>query len=119
MPGWIRRRASHIEPGARVYTDDAKAYQNLSYIYEHESIKHSVGEYVRDQVTTNAIESFWALLKRAHKGTYHKISRKHLHRYVKDFAGRHGIRHLDTWDQMAHVARAMIGKRLPYEKLIA
>ena len=39
---------------------------------------------------TNGIESFWSVLKRAHKGVYHKISHKHLQRYVSEFAGRHG-----------------------------
>ena len=41
---------------------------------------------------TNGIESFWAMLKRAHQGVYHKISPKHLQLYVNEFAGRHGIR---------------------------
>ena len=48
---------------------------------------------------TNGIESFWATLKRAHKGVYHKISPKHLQRYVNDFAAKHGIRSLDTIEQ--------------------
>ena len=38
---------------------------------------------------TNGIESFWSMLKRAHKGTFHKISPKHLQRYVSEFAGKH------------------------------
>ena len=53
--------------GARVYTDDAKAYKGMPF--DHESVRHSVGEYVRDQAHTNGIESFWSMLKRAHKGT--------------------------------------------------
>lgn len=46
------------------------------------------GEYVRDQAHTNGIESFWALLKRGYYGTYHKMSEKHLARYIGEFAGR-------------------------------
>ena len=61
---------------------------------------------------TNGIESFWATLKRAHKGVYHKISVKHLQRYVDEFAGRHGVRELDTLDQMEIIAGMMAGKRL-------
>ncbi len=50
---------------------------------------------------------------------YHQISRKHLHRYVNEFAGRHNIRLLDTMDQMAFVVDGMEGKRLRYADLIS
>ena len=65
-------------------------------------------------IHVNGIESFWSMLKRAHKGTFHKISKKHLHRYVNEFAGRHNIRPLDTLDQMAAIVRGMDHKRLRY-----
>ena len=68
---------------------------------------------------TNGIESFWATLKRAHKGVYHKISAKHLQRYVDEFSGRHGIREADTTDQMHSIVAKMVGKRLTYAKLVA
>ena len=64
----------HAAPDAKVYTDDAAAYKGMSF--EHESVRHSVGEYVRDMAHTNGVESFWSMLKRAHKGTFHKISPK-------------------------------------------
>ena len=49
---------------------------------------------------TNDVESFWCMLKRAHKGTFHKMPPKHLDRYVQEFAGRHNIRDMDTATQM-------------------
>ena len=82
-------------------------------------MKHSVGEYVRDQAHTNGMESFWSMLKRAHKGTFHKISPKHLQRYVNEFAGRHNIRDKDTIDQMYSVVAGMVGRRLMYRDLVA
>ena len=103
--------------GATVYTDDAKAYKGMPF--DHHAVKHSVGEYVRQQAHTNGIESFWSVLKRAHKGVYHKISPKHLQRYVNEFSGRHDIREADTADQMGTVAQGMAGKRLPYRTLVA
>ena len=106
----------HADAFATVYTDDARAYQGLPY--RHESVKHSVGEYVRGQVHTNGVESFWSLLKRAHKGTFHKLSEKHLHRYVGEFAGRHNVRESDTLDQMRNVVAGLVGKRLMYRALI-
>ena len=103
--------------GATVYTDDAAAYKGMPF--DHASVRHSVGEYVDGMAHTNGIESFWSMLKRAHKGVYHKISAKHLQRYVDEFAGRHGVRERDTLDQMRSVVDGMVGKRLMYRDLVA
>ena len=86
--------ADHAAEGATVYTDDATAYKGMPF--KHDSVRHSTGEYVKEMVHTNGIESFWSMLKRAHKGTFHKMSPKHLQRYVNEFAGRHNIRDADT-----------------------
>ena len=102
---------------ATVYTDEAKAYRGLPR--EHVTVRHSVGEYVRDQAHTNGVESFWAMLKRGYHGTYHHFSKKHMNRYVQEFAGRHNIRDLDTIAQMTALARGMVGKRLRYKDLVA
>ncbi len=103
--------------GATVYPDDAAAYKGMPF--DHVSVRHSVGEYVDGMAHTNGIESFWSMLKRAHKGVYHKISAKHLQRYVDEFAGRHGVRERDTLDQMQTVVAGMVGKRLGYKELVA
>ena len=57
LQGFVRE---HAEDGANVYTDDSCAYKSLE---NHESVKHSVGEYVNGQAHTNGVESFWAVLK--------------------------------------------------------
>ena len=106
----------HTAPGATVYSDEAAAYKGLPF--DHEAVMHSVAEYVRDQAHTNGVESFWALLKRAHTGTFHKMSPKHLNRYVQEFAGKHNVREEDTLAQMVTVAAGLIGKRLMYKTLI-
>ena len=106
----------HTAQGAKVYTDEARAYEGLE---NREVVKHSVGEYVREMAHTNGVESFWSMLKRAHKGVYHKLSPKHLQRYVSEFAGRQNIREMDTIRQMEHVVAAMVGRRLMYRDLIA
>ncbi len=115
LQGFVRENTA---PGATVYTDEAAAYKGMDE-FIHEAVNHGVGEYVRQQAHTNGIESFWAVLKRAHKGVYHKFSPKHLHRYVADFAGRHGIRERDTIDMMGGLVAGMVGKRLTYASLIA
>ena len=107
---------NNADLGATVYTDEAGGYKGLPF--RHKAVKHSVGEYVKDRAHTNGIESFWALLKRGYHGTYHQMSRKHLHRYVNEFAGRHNARGSDTIDQMKKAARGMNHKRLRYQDLI-
>lgn len=72
--------AERTREGATVYTDDASVRRGLPRI--HETVRHSVADYVRGQAHTNGMESFWFVLKRAHKGVFHKISPKHLQRYV-------------------------------------
>ena len=103
--------------GATVYTDDAAAYKGIPF--DHASVRHSVGEFVDGMAHTNGIESFWSMLKRAHKGVYHKMSAKHLQRYVDEFAGRHGIREQGTTTQMQSIVAGMVGKRLMYRDLVA
>ena len=104
--------------GSVVYTDEAAAYQGMPH-RSHWAVKHSVGEYVKRQVSTNGIESFWALMKRGLHGTYHHVSVKHLGRYVGEFSGRHNDRPSDTTDQMDHMVKNAVGKRLRYRDLIA
>ena len=87
--------------------------------FYHEKVNHNVAEYVRGQAHTNGVESFWSMLKRAHIGMFHKMSSKHLDRYVTEFAARHNMREDDTIDQMGAVVLGMDCKRLRYADLTA
>ena len=107
---------AHTRSGAKLYTDEHGAYDGLP---NHETVRHSVHEYVRGPVHTNGMESFWSMLKRAHKGTFHKLSPKHLDRYVQEFGGRHNVRDLDTIKQMSAFVRGAEHQRLRYIDLIA
>ena len=107
---------AHRRKGAKVYTDDAKGYKGLD---NHESVNHSVGEYVREMAHTNGIESFWSMLKRGYTGVYHRMSVDHLERYAVQFAGRHNVRDMDTLDQMGHVLAGLVGRRLMYKELVS
>ena len=113
LKGFVRDR---MADGAAIFTDEARAYMGLP---NHQSVNHGVGEYVDGMAHTNGIESFWAMLKRGYHGTYHQMSRKHLDRYVTEFAGRHNDREWDTADQMRFIAKRMEGKRLRYKDLAA
>ena len=112
LQGFVTGR---VEPGTKIYTDDHRSYLGLE---NHEAVNHSAKEYVNGMVHTNGIESFWALLKRGYVGTYHKMSTKHLNRYITEFSGRHNARPLDTLVQMEQIAQGLVGKHLPYQELI-
>lgn len=76
--------AKTVEAGSIVYTDDHRGYCNLVG-YEHGHVNHGAGEYVGPgDITTNGVESMWAVLKRGLYGTWHHASRKHLERYVNE-----------------------------------
>ena len=105
-----------MDPDSVLLTDQNPSYQGA--VGDHHAVNHSAYEYVRGMAHTNGIESFWATLKRAYKGTFHKLSHKHMSRYVNEFAGRHNVRDRDTLDQMATLTAAMVGKRIEYQTLV-
>ena len=113
LRGFIADRTAR---GVTLYSDESGAYKGLA---NHESVKHSVGQYVSGMAHTNGMESFWSMLKRAHMGTFHKLSPKHLNRYVQEFAGKHNLRDSGTLAQMHAVIARLVGRSLLYRDLIA
>jgi transposase-like protein len=112
----------NIEVGSKLMTDEHACYTDLNGLFfDHSSVNHSAGEYARGAVHTNSIESVWAVLKRGLNGVYHHVSKKHLGRYVDEFAfrlndgnvERHTLRRLDSF------VDAIVGKRITYQELIA
>ena len=77
-----------VKAGSTIYTDDYLGYKNIKKYFKHEVISHGRKEYVRGEVHSNSIESFWALFKRGYMGTYHSMSKKHLQRYLDEFVYR-------------------------------
>lgn len=84
-----------VKKGSKVNTDEASAFRTLTerHGFDHETVDHSAKEYVRGDVHTNTIESFWANVKRGIKGTYVWVSKKHLQTYLREFEYRHNLRH--------------------------
>lgn len=83
---------AHVESGAKLVTDDYRAYNWLDRHYDRKVINHSAKVYVRDDIHTNTIEGFWSQLKRSIRGTYHSVSRQHLQSYVDEFSYRYNQR---------------------------
>ena len=85
--------------------------------YAHRKVNHNIGEYVNGDVHKQTIESFWAILKRAHKGVYHVWSDKHFDLYLREFALRWKLRRLSEGDRIDVFLRHVNGTRLSYEDL--
>jgi transposase-like protein len=75
-------------------TDEYRGYCGVSRFMRHEVVKHKVW-YVDGFRHTNTVESFWALLKRGIVGQYHKVSLRHLNKYVDEFCYRYNHRKND------------------------
>lgn len=106
----------NIRIGATIYTDEHKSYNDL-YRYNRQSVNHSRKEYVRGEIHTNGIESFWALLKRGYYETFHHFPREHAMRYANEFATRLNQNGCDTEDVLAITIKNSVGKNLPYKVL--
>jgi transposase-like protein len=109
----------NVEPGSAIHTDEFAAYHGLDG-FTHESVNHGAGEFVRGDVTTNSIESFFAVFKRGVYGTFHHVSPKHMHRYVDEFAFRlnEGNVKRHTTQRIDSFVDGTASKRLTYKDLI-
>lgn len=85
-------RAS-VEKGSHLNTDEFLSYRTLSDEgFKHSFVKHAIEEYVRDDCHVQSIEGFWSWLKRGIRGTHVWVSKKHLQKYVNEFAFRYNQR---------------------------
>lgn len=107
-----------VAPGATLFTDDARAYWDAPLFWKRTAVNHSAGQYVNGEAHTNSIESFWAIVKRAHYGTYHHWSRKHTGRYIDEMTFKANTVKLSFFDGAAPAYVAgMEGRRLTYKGL--
>src|SRR5712691_6413205 len=84
---------AHIHGATVVYTDEGATSKGLGRMFEkHDMVNHSLGEYVRGDVHTNTIESYFSILKRGIHGVYHHVSQQHLRRYLAEFDFRYNER---------------------------
>ncbi len=108
-----------VETGSTVYTDQSNAYTGMDIWFEHQFVNHGTGEYVRGDVHTNSIESFWNLYKRAWKGTYTHNAPKHTDRYIAERTFAFNNREMNDLGRMIAVTSCVAGKRLTYSELKA
>ncbi len=88
---------NNIDPKARILTDEYKSYYHLfKFGYNHESVNHHQGEYVRNDIHTQNIENVWSHLKRGLTGVYRVVSKKYLQAYADEYAFRYNHRKENT-----------------------
>jgi transposase-like protein len=104
-----------------IMTDELASYTGLKNDFAgHETVNHSAKQYARvtengEVAHTNTAESFFALLKRGHYGIFHKISKKHMHRYCSEFGFRWDHRNVSDGERMVAAIEQVKGKRLMYK----
>ena len=105
-----------VHPSARIMTDQFVSYMGIGKEFEggHHTVNHRKGEYARGDVTTNSAESFFALLKRGVYGTFHHVSRQHLHRYTDEFSFRWNHRKVTDGERLVAALLGTWGRRLIY-----
>lgn len=105
-----------VHQGSKLMTDEHVVYGTMERLYDHQTIKHMIKEYVRGDVHTNTIENFWSVLKRGIYGTYHFISTKHVQNYLEEFAFRFNTRTIteaQRFDKMVSLSN----HRITYKNL--
>jgi transposase-like protein len=104
-----------------IMTDQLADYRKAAAGYGgHHTVNHTFREYSRKEpdglkVHTNTAESFFSLLKRGHYGTFHKLSKHHLHRYCDEFAFRWTNRNIDDEERTTLAINGIEGKHLQYK----
>jgi transposase-like protein len=109
----------YVGPDVEFYmTDDSTAANAvLKETGKHKVIQHSIGSYVNGMIHTNTVESAFSLLKRGIVGNFHKVSIKHLQRYLNEFSYRFNRRGPAADPFMETVQRLTGFKPLPFDVL--
>jgi transposase-like protein len=106
---------------SRLITDELVTYRQIGKLFAggHGVIKHNSKQYAVGDVFTNTAESYFAILKRGMYGVFHAVSKKHLNRYVNEFAFRWDTRKISDGLRLAKAIRGAEGKRLMYREPIS
>lgn len=110
---------ANVHKESVLYTDESRLYHGMVENFaEHQSVRHSAGEYVRGGVHSNTIESYFSVFKRGMRGVYQHCEEKHLHRYLAEFDFRYNRRvalKVDDVSRADMILTGVVGKRLTYE----
>lgn len=112
---------TQMDRSSYLMTDDAPQYKSIGAEFAgHGSVNHSAEEYVRAYFWhTNTVEGFFSIFKRGIVGTYHHVSKEHLHRYLAEFDYRYNEREklgVNDAERMAKSVDGIVGRRLTYRR---
>ncbi|KQP13022.1 IS1595 family transposase [Methylobacterium sp. Leaf93] len=111
---------ANVAKESKLFTDESRLYgEAKGYFADHQTTKHSAGEYVRGEVHSNTVEGFFSIFKRGMKGIYQHCDEKHLHRYLAEFDFRYNHRTklgYSDYERSCQLAKGLAGKRLTYRR---
>ena len=107
----------NVDHDSMILTDEWKAYSGIGkdFRWGHFTVNHGQGEYARGGAHTNTAESYFALLKRGVVGSFHHVSKQHLHRYCDEFSFRWNVRKINDFEAARLAIKGAEGKRLLYK----
>ena len=112
---------THADRKSRLHTDESNLYPRVGEEYaKHETVKHSMKEYVRGDVHTNSVEGFFGLFKKSMAGVYQHCGEQHLQRYLDEFAFRYSNRSklgIEDAERAAIALKRGEGKRLTWRRI--
>jgi len=112
---------SQVHPETHLMTDESGVYKKIGREFAaHSTVNHGKKEYARGNVTSNTVESSFAILKRGLNGTFHSVSERHLQRYATEFDFRWNFRSANGFNDVERTdaaLKAIGGKRLTYRRL--
>jgi len=105
-----------VSEDAHIMTDSSTVLESASLGRKHSQVNHTEKEYARYEngecISTNSVESFFAILKRGHYGVYHHWSKKYLGQYLREFDWRYNVRRLPDMERTVVALKMTGGKRL-------
>ena len=107
-----------VDPArTHLHTDSWHGYKRIGGDFaSHSTVDHSIGEYVRGDVSTNQAETYFSQLKRSIDGTHHHVSVEHLPRYLAEFDFRFSTCKSTDTERMGKLVRNVTGRRLTYQQ---
>jgi len=109
-----------VHKDSTIMTDEWPAYVGIGKHFRggHGFVKHSESQYAIDEISTNTVESYFAIFNRGVHGTFHHVSKHHLPRYCDEFSFRWNHRGLIDGEVVIRAIKGSEGRRLSYKPII-
>ena len=113
MRPWLNHKKVEL------HTDEHGGYGRVGRrCLPHKVVNHADWYVAADGTHTNGIECAWSLFRRAIYGSFHHISRKHMHRYLAEFDSRFSAREVNTTTYFESIISQADGRTLTMNELV-